>query len=145
MKNSQEICIELLNKNDLPEVIAIEALSFSSPWKTNQFIDNSDQFYVAKINGKLVGFIGIEKIQDEARVTHMAVHPIYRKQGVGKKLLSMALKFDVTKFILEVRESNIIAQKLYGSFGFKEVSRRKKYYNNNNEDALVMIYEKKPT
>ncbi len=139
MKN---ITISSLKKDDLPEVLAVENLSFSSPWKPNQFMSNLEQFNIAKIDGKVVGFIGIEKVQDEARITHMAVHPIYRRQGVGKKLIAESLKIDARKFILEVRDSNIAAQKLYAGFGFKEVFRRKKYYNDNNEDAIVMIYER---
>ncbi|NQU16625.1 MAG: ribosomal protein S18-alanine N-acetyltransferase [Candidatus Saganbacteria bacterium] len=140
-----EISIKLLSEKELPDVIAIENLSFSSPWKPEQFIKNLPQFYCAKIENKIVGFIGVEKVQDEARVIHMAVHPIYRRKGVGKKLLTECLKLKANKFILEVRESNIAAQNLYKSFGFNKVSTRKEYYNDNNEDALIMIYEKKPS
>ena len=38
--------------------------------------------------------------------------------------------------MLEVRESNISAIKLYEKVGFEEINRRKKYYG--NEDAIIM-------
>ena len=38
--------------------------------------------------------------------------------------------------MLEVRKSNIPAQKLYKKFGFNEISIRKGYYN--GEDAVIM-------
>lgn len=145
MKETGKIEIKLLSEEELPEVIAIENLSFSSPWKETQFKEQMDQFYCAKLKDKIVGFIGIEQVQDEVRITHMAVHPIYRRQGIGKELIAYGLRLTAKKFILEVRKSNAAAQNLYKSFGFKEVSRRKKYYNDNEEDALVMIYEKKST
>ncbi|OGC05203.1 ribosomal-protein-alanine N-acetyltransferase [candidate division WOR-1 bacterium RIFOXYA12_FULL_43_27] len=138
------IKIFLLTEKELPEVIAIENLSFPFPWKPEQFSKNLPQFYCAKIDDKVVGFIGIEKIHDEAHILHMAVDPAFRRQGIGKLMLEEALKTDASKFILEVRESNSPARSLYESFGFKEAYRRKKYYNDNDEDALVMIYEKKP-
>ena len=40
------------------------------------------------------------------------------------------------KIMLEVRESNISAIKLYEKNGFIEINRRKKYYG--NEDAIIM-------
>jgi ribosomal-protein-alanine N-acetyltransferase len=39
---------------------------------------------------------------------------------------------------LDVRVSNVDAQRLYLAFGFAEVGRRIRYYDDNNEDALVM-------
>ena len=143
LEHMDKINIKLLSQDELPDIIAIENLSFSSPWRPEQFIKNLPSFYYAKLNNKVVGFIGIEKIEDEAHIIHMAVHPMFRRQGIGKKLVAEALKLDTNKIILEVRKSNIAGQKLYESFGFVEVSRRKKYYNDNNEDALVMIYENK--
>jgi len=139
----EEIKIVLLTENELPFVIAIENLSFPFPWTPEQFVKNLPQFYCAKLDHKVVGFIGIEKVQDEVRITHMAVDPTYRRQGIGRLMLEEALKSKASKFILEVRESNSPARSLYESFGFKEAYRRKKYYNDNNEDAIVMYYEKK--
>ena len=62
--------------------------------------------------------------------------------GIASLLISNLIQFctenNITKILLEVRELNTPAQKLYEKFGFKKISIRKKYYN--NEDAY--IYEK---
>ena len=39
---------------------------------------------------------------------------------------------------LEVRVSNLPAQRLYEKYGFRHVGVRKKYYTDNNEDAATM-------
>ena len=43
---------------------------------------------------------------------------------------------------LEVRVSNIAAQKLYLKYGFAAKGTRRKYYTDNNEDALIMWTER---
>ena len=72
----------------------------------------------------------------------MAVRPEFRGKGIGKalisELLSLCSKDGITSFTLEVRESNIVAQNLYKSFGFIEEGKRKAYYSDNNEDAIIM-------
>ena len=40
--------------------------------------------------------------------------------------------------VLEVRESNLTAQKLYEKYDYNVVGRRKGYYRADNEDALLM-------
>ena len=42
------------------------------------------------------------------------------------------------KVFLEVRASNIAAQKLYREFGFRINGIRKKYYSDNGEDAYIL-------
>ncbi|MBU0502415.1 MAG: ribosomal protein S18-alanine N-acetyltransferase [Candidatus Margulisbacteria bacterium] len=92
---------------------------------------------------KVVGYIGVEKIAGETHIINMAVHPDYRRKGVGKKLIETILN-DSDVFFLEVRISNVAAQKLYEKFGFKNVGTRKKYYQDNGEDAYIMRREVVP-
>ena len=40
--------------------------------------------------------------------------------------------------LLEVRRSNLEAQRLYKRFGFEVVGLRPRYYRDNNEDAILM-------
>ena len=47
--------------------------------------------------------------------------------------------YDIT---LEVRESNIIAQNLYKSLGFKSEGIRKNFYEDNKESAVIMWLHK---
>jgi ribosomal-protein-alanine N-acetyltransferase len=44
----------------------------------------------------------------------------------------------VAAVFLEVRESNLPAQRLYEAIGFREVGRRRRYYQRPVEDAVVL-------
>jgi ribosomal-protein-alanine N-acetyltransferase len=84
-------------------------------------------------------------ILDEAHIANIAVHPEFRRRGVGASLLAVALKDALQKGLrtatLEVRAQNTGAQSLYRIFGFEEVGRRLRYYRDNNEDALLMTVD----
>ena len=56
------------------------------------------------------------------------------------ELIEYFEKSEYKKIILEVRESNTVAQRLYKKYGFKKISKRKKYYV--DEDAEVYLREK---
>jgi ribosomal-protein-alanine N-acetyltransferase len=79
---------------------------------------------------------------DEAHIATLAVHPEYRRQGIGERLLAVALEAAQRKGMqtatLEVRAPNISAQALYQCFGFTVVGCRPRYYQDNQDDALLM-------
>jgi len=136
-----------LSVADLEEVAVIERASFSAPWPTSAYTTelttNQLARYVgARINGALVGFGGIWLMVDEAHVTTMAVLPAHRRMGVATalllELLREARRGGARVATLDVRVSNVDAQRLYRAFGFVEVGRRIRYYDDNGEDALVM-------
>ncbi len=131
-----------LKDEDIPAAVEIENLSFSSPKPESLFRQDENKYLVAKENGKMVGYIGLEKIVDEIHIINMAVHPENRKQGIGKRLLEKVLN-DRDIFYLEVRVSNLAAQKLYEKYGFKKAGIRKNYYEDNGEDAFTMRREPK--
>ena len=58
--------------------------------------------------------------------------------GIGYKLVDYVCHLfnDVDSIMLEVRDSNEAAIKLYEKCGFEEINRRKKYYG--DEDAIIM-------
>ena len=51
------------------------------------------------------------------------------------------MRGDKDIFFLEVRISNLSAQRLYEKYGFKIAGTRKNYYADNGEDAYIMIKE----
>lgn len=130
------------SQENIDKIIEIENASFSNPWATKQISESIDKTYIAKEEDKIKAFICLENILDETHILHMAVHPEFRKQGIAKEMMAFALNFPSKKLFLEVRESNLSAQKLYESFGFKVISQRKNYYQDNNETALVMECKK---
>ncbi|MFH1361966.1 MAG: ribosomal protein S18-alanine N-acetyltransferase [bacterium] len=137
--------IVALEKKDISTVYEIEKLSFVAPKAESVFSEDQHKYLVGKEKEeeKVVGYIGVEKIAGETHIINMAVHPDYRRKGVGKKLIEAILN-DSDVFFLEVRISNVAAQKLYEKFGFKNVGTRKKYYQDNGEDAYIMRREVVP-
>lgn len=81
-------------------------------------------------------------ILEEAHITLLAVHPDYRREGLGLLLLSALLRLakmrGLERATLEVRASNHTALSLYQKFGFQEAGRRRRYYKDSGEDALIL-------
>jgi len=139
-----EIKIRQMRKNDLPRVSEIERLSFPIPWPQSAFLKELDKkefafWWVIEYKKLIVGYGGYWKIKDEAHIVNLAIHPDFRKKGLGTKLLSFLLtqiqNQRLSTITLEVRESNVIAQRLYEKFGFRKIAIRPHYYI--YEDAIV--------
>lgn len=124
---------------------------FSLPWSVSSFIDGMNTptqcFFGAFIGGILVGYISVMTAAGEGEILSIAVLPEYRKCGIASMLLEKSFKLfennNCEKVFLEVRQSNIPAQKLYEKYGFAKVGVRKKYYSSPIEDAI--LYEKSLT
>ena len=134
-------------EKDIDSIAALEPLCFDDPW-TPQMIRSDvmdlpfSTYVLGEVDEKLVGYVGIMVVRDECQVNNVAVHPDYRKKGIGGTLLKTALSFakknGAEEAFLEVREGNDDAISLYESMGFKRLGVRKGYYENNGENAVVM-------
>jgi ribosomal-protein-alanine N-acetyltransferase len=131
------LIVERLKEEDIPAVVEIENLSFPVPKGALVFKSDQNKYWVAKEDGKAVGYVGVEKIAGEFHIVNTAVHPDYRRTGIARRLLEEILN-DKGVFFLEVRVSNLPAQKLYHKYGFEKVGIRKNYYSDNGEDAYIM-------
>jgi ribosomal-protein-alanine N-acetyltransferase len=141
------LLIETMAQGDLPAVLRIEGVSFSTSWPLNAFAneirDNKlAHYFVGRLDGRIVAYGGIWVILEDSHITTIAVHPDYRGLKLGEemllKLLDQAISEGASWITLEVRESNEVAQKLYRKYGFTTVSTRRGYYSDNGENALVM-------
>lgn len=139
--------IRRMTVEDVPAVVALDQKSFSLPWPERSFrfelTDNpASRCWVADLDGNVIGMVVVWLIVDEAHVATLATHPDFRRQGIGKRLLSHALlnliQEGARSSFLEVRESNIPAQEMYRKFGYEESGRRRRYYRDNDEDAILM-------
>ena len=130
--------------SDAKDIEEIEKHCFSTPWTGEQITSSGDNtvFFLAKKDGKAVGYSGMYTVLDEGYVTNIGVLPDYRRNGLGRRLTQSLIDYSVEKelsFIsLEVRVSNFRAIELYKSLDFKEVGKRKAFYSNPKEDALIM-------
>ena len=145
-KELSEISIADMKVDDLPEVLAIETKSFKTPWSEPLFRDEifkpAAVSRVAKINGKVVGYLCANVIIDEGHILNLAVHQYYRGLGIAsymiKEMLDVMRKNNCRSIFLEVRISNKEARKMYEKFGFSLLGTRKNYYVLPVEDAVVM-------
>lgn len=136
---------------DLDQVVAIERASFRTPWSRSAFLsellENQRACYLVARNGSgaIVGYAGAWLVLEEAHVTNVAVHPDWRRQGVGEALMRAIMETTAQKgarrMTLEVRTSNETARRLYERLGFVKIGVRPRYYQDNDEDALVMWRE----
>lgn len=147
-----ELQIRQMTLADLDQVMEIEPVAFGSHhWSRQSFINeinNQSSKYFAAVDcatGLLCGYSGFWLIGEEAHITTLAVHPDYRRCGIGERLLindiEAALNLSATWILLEVRASNDSAQNLYHKYGFRSMGVRRRYYQDNDEDALVLWKE----
>lgn len=88
-----------------------------------------------------VGFLIARCLPDEWEIENVVVAASRRREGIGRSLIqevrATADFAGVFSIILEVRESNLAAVRLYESIGFTREGRRKEYYQTPAEDALL--------
>ena len=139
-----QVTVSVANIDDVKDIANIENNSFSTPWSEKAIRESMDAgtiFYVACLNDKIVGYMGLSKIVGEGYVTNIAVLPEYRRLGIGEKILGYVIdntKAELEFISLEVRVSNIAAISLYEKFGFERTGLRKRFYTNPQEDAIIM-------
>lgn len=145
-----EVHLVPMRRRHLRAVIRIENQVYPRPWSLGLFLSElalrSSRYYaVARVDGLVVGYVGLMLAGEDAHVTTIAVDPGWHRQGIGTRLLLVAARESVARnarhLTLEVRVSNTAAQQLYHRFGFEPAGIRKNYYVETNEDALVMWAE----
>jgi ribosomal-protein-alanine N-acetyltransferase len=134
--------------DDLKQMLEIEVQSYPEPWKKTHFLDEMQKRHARILvltdddtDSIIIGYI-IYWIQAEGvSLVNVAVDPKWRGFGFGMKLMQAMVKEavheDISRIVLEVRESNASAIALYHTIGFKVTHTRKGFYSN-GETALVM-------
>jgi ribosomal-protein-alanine N-acetyltransferase len=144
---------------DVSQMIALErATDTAAHWGEGQYTalfdtsglhrvvllaEMSDQTLVpASTCDKVCGYVIALAAGPEWELENIIVDPAMRRSGLGSQLLSALLAEACVqgckRMLLEVRESNLAALKLYEKHGFQESGRRTGYYGNPPEDAIVM-------
>jgi ribosomal-protein-alanine N-acetyltransferase len=145
----QGIRLRGLREGDLEAVQRIERSSYPKPWSMNFFRlmanMNPELFIVATVDEELVGYtVGeVDARRNGGKVGHVlnvAVDSRHRHRGVGTMLMeeleARFLRLGATAAYLEVRESNLDAQRLYSHRGYVYLRKVEGYYG--DEDGLVM-------
>ncbi len=134
-----------MDKSHISDIANIEKTCFASPWTEEglaEEFENPLAHFLVAVGEEVMGYIGVHEICGEGSITNVAVLPNFRCNGIGKALVSAAIKGAKERnceFItLEVRKSNFPAISLYSSLGFEQVGLRKNFYSSPNEDAVLM-------
>jgi len=138
------VYFRLMQPDDVAQIAQLEKEIFTDAWSFEQFMSETDgQFFkypfIVNVDNQLAGYTCIWAFSDEVHINNFAIHPDFRRKGLGLKLISYIFDtFNAYKsFFLEVRVSNKAAIGLYKKSGFIEYFIRKKYYSD-GEDAVVM-------
>lgn len=131
------------------QIADLEKLCFNDPWSYNSIASELDNrlslWLVAEEEGRVLGYVGSQTVLGETDMMNIAIHPDFRKRGIGTALISCLIdtlsNHGSHSLMLEVRASNNPAISVYTKLGFFEVGRRKNYYRNPKEDALILRKE----
>ncbi len=137
----------LVSPGDIDGLMALDEVCFHRPWTRADYErELADParcvIEVARADGRIIGYCAFWRIFDEAHINNFAVHPDWRRRGVGRALLGHALAqaaaLGAPKATLEVRASNAAAIALYEAGGFVRAGLRRAYYTHPVEDALIL-------
>ena len=140
------INFRLLTEADLPVIVAIEATAFYDAWNEsmlrNELSNELTTYLVMESEGKIIGYAGFWLVAGEAQVTRVALLEELRGLGLGTRLtaalVNKAWELGAEAVTLEVRESNVAAQRAYLTCGFASEGIRPNYYEDNHENAVIM-------
>ena len=154
------IMIRPATNKDLDYVIAINMECLPEHYPLSFWLEHlekySDVFYVAEVEGKVVGYI-LTRIEEDHSFFHsgkkvlkghivsIAVREKYRRRGIATNLLLKVLdvlkhNYNASETYLEVRVSNAPAINLYKRLGFTVIKVLPNYYLD-GEDAYLMAKE----
>lgn len=146
--------IKPLIASQVKEVVALDQVCLDGLWTPEGYLreldspnsslltlsladTTSDSFFP-----KIIGFACLWSIVEEAHITLLAIHPDFRRQGLGQLLLLTLLQDAIARKLewvtLEVNRNNSNAISLYKKFGFQVIGTRKGYYQKTGEDASIL-------
>ena len=130
--------------NDVPAILAIEQQASSAAhWTSEQYhkLLRAGAVLVAEEEGKICGFVCAQAAANEWEIENVVVAAGFLRRGIADELLRQLIQRAqgeaASAILLEVRESNRPARRLYGESGFREVGRRRAYYSDPVEDAIL--------
>ncbi len=139
------------SESDLDQVVEIEKSSISPPWTRAAFAAELDKpttrFWVVTDDAsdeKVLAYAVFHFPAEQAHLVTFAVHPDYRRAGLGiyliRRLITYVMRRGGASVVLEVRKGNIPAVQLYQSLGFIVIHSIPRFYPD-GEDAFSMIFQ----
>ena len=108
-------------------------------WQS-EFNKSGNKVVAILLNNKIIGIYVIQIIIDEAQINYFSIKHKFRRKGYGNELMNYLIKecekLNIKKLMLEVSETNSIADIFYCKFNFSTVGRRKNYYKDGTAAVL---------
>jgi len=130
--------------DDLPVILALEQRAASAAhWSAEGYerLAKTGLLLVAERAGQVAGFVCAEAAVGEWEIENVVVADEFLRQGIASRLLCALIEQieqgTGSRILLEVRESNHPARRLYEKHGFQEIGSRRNYYNHPCEDAIL--------
>lgn len=122
-------------------------------WTVNnlisEFNNSFSQFFAEVQEEKIVGYVCVRVLYEEAQICNIAVLPEYRRQGIATRLLQTVADFarvqQCERCELEVNTANTPTVELYKKCGYEIVGTRPNFYRRSRRfatrDAYTMVLE----
>lgn len=119
-------------------------------WSINNLVseykNEFSHFFGEVVDGKIIGYVCVRTIYEEAQICNIAVLPDHRRKGIATRLLETVVEFatiqDSERCELEVNVCNIPAVELYKKCGYEIVGTRVNFYRKSrypSRDAFTML------
>lgn len=149
MKQERSLSIRQIAEEDIEKICRLEEMSFPDPWSADGIRESLGQDYTRLFGvwheEKLAGYAIAYFTIDEGELVRIAVEPSIRRAGVASLLLEELFRISresgKKRVLLDVRESNEAAVRLYRKAGFETDGRRKNFYAKPEEAAILMSRE----
>lgn len=147
--SGESVCLRPMTTADMDEIMAIERIAYRFPWSDGFFLQElrvpCARSILAEVEGRIAGYVLFWILPGAIDIHNLATHVDFRRRGLARlllgKVLGQAKAQSISRVTLEVRSSNVPAQRLYESTGFITTGVRKGYYSDDGEDALAMTLE----
>ena len=148
------LCLRKMEATDLDAVVEIAiSLPHAPQWPRSAYLAaiRGDGLPVrvslvaAGLDGKIAGFILGTVLAPEAELESIGVAAGSQKLGIGAELLdawrATVHSAGAERIVLEVRESNREARRLYARAGFVQAGLRRGYYGDPLEDGVLLSFD----
>jgi len=141
--------IRWMIRADMPSVLAVEKQAFPNAWTEDDFIRclrmRNCIGMVCEIDEAIVGYMIYEFHKNRLHLLNFAVATEHKGTGVGTAMLAkIQQKLSPerrNRIMLEIRETNLVAQLFFKRRGFRAVSVLKDFYDDvPGEDAYLFQY-----
>ncbi len=142
-------CIRWMIRRDLPKVLEIEHHSYEFPWSEKQFLaalrrSRCVGIVVEGEAGEIIGFALYELHRHSLEIIDLAIHPNYRRRGIGTELVDYLKQKMVRqgreRINVFVSEDSLPAQLFLKRAGLRATEVLPGYYDEDQSDAYVMTY-----